>query len=81
MTHPVIAALMTVSPTRPEAFGLLAELMAAEEELTPEMLVLESAEIEAAETVLIELSNRSRLAIERCLKLRPVPAPVPPVGF
>lgn len=77
----IIAALLSVPPSCPDAFGLLAELMTDQEKLTVDVLILESAEIQAAENDLLGLAQRSKMAVERCLKLKPVPSPVAPVGF
>ncbi|GIK42420.1 MAG: hypothetical protein BroJett011_62530 [Chloroflexota bacterium] len=78
---PIIAALLSVPPARPEAFGLLAELLSDPEKLTPEILLFKGAEIWAAENDLWELASRSHLAVQRVLQLKPAPAPFVPAGF
>lgn len=80
-TDLVIAALLAVSPAHPEAFGLLAELLEDPENLTPEILLEQGPEIQAAEEDLWRLARESNLAVGRILRLKPAPAPVVPVGF
>jgi hypothetical protein len=76
----LIAALLTISPAVPAAFALLVELTKGAALSVEELLIL-APEIEAAQGECEGLASRSHLAVERCKAIRPVPAPVPPVGF
>lgn len=76
----LIAALLTTPPAVPAAFALLVELTKGPALSVEELLIL-APEIEAAQGECEGLASRSHLAVERCMAIRPAPAPVPPVGF
>lgn len=77
---PAVAALLAC-PARPvPGAALLARLHEAGEPTIDEMLELQP-EIERALDESRGLAHRSTKAIERCLKLKPVPQPKAPTGF
>jgi hypothetical protein len=81
MTHPIIALLLSIPPAPVLAIALLHEVLQGEKPATLEEIIRRGPEVEAAIRQADDLAYRSNEAVERCLKLKPVSAPRPPLGF
>jgi hypothetical protein len=80
MTHPAIAVLLSIQPKPLAAANLLHRLYANAPASIDDLLAAQE-EIEAAINEADVLAYRSEKAVDRCLRLQPIPASKPPTGF
>lgn len=78
--HPAIAALLAIPPRPLPGCDLLARLYANGPATVEELLEV-GPEIEDQIGEAEATARRSREAVERCSRLKPVPAPKAPLGF
>lgn len=80
MTHPAIAALLSIPPKPLPGCDLLARLYAEAPANVDDLLAV-GPEIEEEIQKANKLAYKSQEATRRCLELKPVSAPQAPLGF
>ncbi len=77
----VVGLLLTLPPAQLQALHLLHQFLGSGTPPNPAFLQLRAAEIEVAFNQATKFSERGQRIVESCLKLKPIPAQHPPLGF